>query len=67
MCVMGGNVGIGLANPGELLHVNGSINVTSGNDVCITGGNCLSDVSEGNDTHVAGDGIYLYNDSFDCR
>jgi len=44
-----GNVGIGAASPGEKLHVNGSINVTSGNDVCISGGNCLSSVSGGSE------------------
>ena len=42
-----GNVGIGTTSPGEKLHVNGSVNVTSGNDVCIEGGNCLSSVSGG--------------------
>ncbi len=38
-----GNVGIGTANPGELLEVAGNINSTGG-DICITGGNCLSSV-----------------------
>jgi len=42
MAIMGGNVGIGTPTPGELLDVNGSINVSSVSDVCITGGNCLS-------------------------
>jgi hypothetical protein len=39
----GGNVGIGTTAPGEKLQVAGNINVTSGNDICIEGGNCLSE------------------------
>jgi len=35
-------LGIGIISPGEKLHVDGNINVTGGNDVCIEGGNCLS-------------------------
>ena len=58
-----GKVGIGMTSPTEKLHVNGSINVTTGNDVCIEGGNCLSSVgggsslwtnSSGNATYTAG-------------
>lgn len=37
-----GTVGIGTASPGEKLEVAGNINATGG-DICITGGNCLSD------------------------
>ncbi len=35
-------VGIGTASPNATLHVAGNINVTSGNDICIDGGVCLS-------------------------
>lgn len=54
-----GDFGIGLTNPQQKLHVNGNaridgrakvdgdINVTSGNDICITGGQCLSSVAAG--------------------
>jgi len=38
----GGSVGIGTDVPTEKLTVDGSINVTAGNDICIDGGNCLS-------------------------
>jgi len=41
-----GKVGIGTASPGEELEVAGDINSTGG-DICITGGNCLSTVSGG--------------------
>jgi|GEM_PF-3709521 len=37
----GGNVGVGTSNPQEKLEVSGRINAST--DVCITGGNCLSD------------------------
>ena len=40
----GGNVGIGTTTPGEKLEVVGNINSTGGN-ICITGGNCLSGTS----------------------
>ena len=44
MTILGnGNVGIGLINPSTLLEVAGNINSTGG-DICITGGNCLSSV-----------------------
>jgi len=57
-----GRLGIGTTAPGEKLHVNGSINVTTGEDICITGGNCLSSVTgsslwtntSGNATYVNG-------------
>ena len=43
LAITGGNLGIGTANPGEVLEVAGNINSTGG-DICITGGNCLSEV-----------------------
>jgi hypothetical protein len=53
------NVGIGTNNPTAKLHVNGSINVTVGNDFCIDGGVCLNNVDT--DTRWSlGDNI-LYN------
>ena len=48
LIVDGGNVGIGDTTPGEKLEVDGNINVTAGNDVCVTGGNCLSSVAMAN-------------------
>jgi hypothetical protein len=43
MTILGnGNVGIGVASPTDKLHVDGNVLVTSGNDVCIDSGNCLS-------------------------
>jgi uncharacterized coiled-coil protein SlyX len=42
-----GNVGIGNSNPSKTLDVDGDIQVSSGNDICIEGGNCLSSVSGG--------------------
>ncbi len=60
-----GNVGIGESNPGEKLHVDGNIKVTSGNDVCIEGGNCLSNVSGGlsnsSDWNRSGTTVFLSN------
>jgi len=41
-----GNVGIGTASPIAKLDVNGSINIASGSDVCISGGACLSTASD---------------------
>ncbi|MBN2052782.1 hypothetical protein JW756_04735 [Candidatus Woesearchaeota archaeon] len=43
----GSNIGIGTTSPNVTLHVNGSINVTTGYDVCIEDGTCLSTVSGG--------------------
>ncbi|MCF7866505.1 tail fiber domain-containing protein, partial [Candidatus Woesearchaeota archaeon] len=37
-----GNVGIGITTPNATLHVAGTINTTGG-DICIYGGNCLSE------------------------
>lgn len=51
-----GNVGIGTTNPNSKLEVNGSINVSSGSDVCIEGGNCLSSAGGS----VGGSGIASY-------
>jgi len=42
LAALNGKVGIGTDVPTEKLTVDGSINVTAGNDVCIDGGNCLS-------------------------
>jgi len=39
-----GNVGINKANPTEKLEVGGNIKVGADNDICIEGGNCLSNV-----------------------
>lgn len=44
MRITNNNAGIGITTPGEKLHVDGNINVTSGNDICIEGGNCLSTI-----------------------
>jgi len=57
-----GNVGINTTSPGELLEVAGNINSTGG-DICITGGNCLSNVSGGSGGlwDSSGSDIY-YND-----
>lgn len=41
-----GSMGLGTNSPGEKLEVVGNINSTGG-DICITGGNCLSTVSGG--------------------
>ena len=41
------NVGIGVSNPTKELEVDGDIEVTSGNDICISGGNCLSTAGGG--------------------
>jgi len=39
------------------------LNVSAGLDVCITGGNCLSDSFTDTDTQKTTNGFYLYNDS----
>lgn len=41
-----GNVGINTTSPGEKLEVAGNINSTGG-DICISGGNCLSSMGAG--------------------
>ena len=64
--IIAGNVGMGLTNPNNRLDVNGTgrfrgnLNVTSGNDVCIEGGNCLSTVGGGGSlwTNSSGDATY---------
>lgn len=59
-----GNVGIGTNTPGEKLEVDGNINVTTGNDICIEGGNCLSTVSSGSGEWTdAGPYIYANNNN----
>ncbi|WP_419172486.1 tail fiber domain-containing protein [Halobacteriovorax sp.] len=45
-----GNLGIGTISPSQRLSVDGNINVTTGNDICIDGGNCLSTVGAGSGT-----------------
>jgi endosialidase-like protein len=54
-----GNVGIGTNCPGEELEVIGNINSTGG-DICISGGNCLSSVSTsaGLWTNDSGNAVY---------
>lgn len=54
-----GNVGIGTASPEETLYVQGDINATG--DICITGGNCLSNVTGGS----AGGANGTYNVTYD--
>jgi hypothetical protein len=56
-----GKVGIGTTDPEEALHVDGSINVTAGNDICIDGGNCISNHYSytGN---CGADSVPVYND-----
>jgi hypothetical protein len=65
MSILGnGNVGIGVVAPTHKLAVDGDIYVTATNDVCITGGNCLSSVSAGqtntasNVTGSTGTGVF---------
>jgi hypothetical protein len=41
----GSNIGIGMTTQTAKLHVNGSINTTTGNDICIDGGNCLTAIN----------------------
>ncbi|RZF22592.1 hypothetical protein DAY19_02130 [Halobacteriovorax vibrionivorans] len=45
-----GNIGVGTAAPTQKLTVDGNINVTTTNDICIDGGNCLSTVGSGDGT-----------------
>ena len=42
-----GKVGIGTTSPLEKLDVNGNIRISSGHDICIAGGNCLSTAGGG--------------------
>ena len=51
------NVGIGVANPTNKLDVDGKIQVTAGNDICIANGNCLSALGPGT---VDGTGVTNY-------
>jgi len=56
-------VGIGMT-PTATLHVNGSLNITTNNDVCIDDGICLSTAGGGDITKVNTSGdLYLYNGS----
>ena len=49
-----GDTGIGTLSPTEKLTVDGNINVTTGNDICIDGAGCLSAaVSGGGETNTA--------------
>ena len=41
---LGTNIGIGTTDPNSTMHVVGDISVTSGYDICIDNGNCLSSV-----------------------
>jgi len=41
-----GELGIGTATPSKKLDVVGDIQVSTGNDICIAGGNCLSTVND---------------------
>ncbi|MCR9203511.1 MAG: tail fiber domain-containing protein, partial [Halobacteriovoraceae bacterium] len=63
---VGGNVGIGITNPTQKLTVDGNINVTTGNDICIDGSGCLSSaVSGGGETNTGsnvGTGAGVYKD-----
>ncbi|MFB6246048.1 MAG: hypothetical protein ABEI74_00435, partial [Candidatus Pacearchaeota archaeon] len=62
MTLMGeGRLGIGTHFPGEELEVIGQINAS--NDICITGGNCLSSVSGGGGGFDGVNGNYLFNNS----
>ena len=42
-----GLLGVGVTNPTSKLHVDGDVTVTTGNDICIAGGNCLSSAGTG--------------------
>ncbi|HEY5714086.1 MAG TPA: hypothetical protein VIT68_01925, partial [Candidatus Gracilibacteria bacterium] len=44
-----GNIGIGVVAPTKKLEVDGDIEVTATNDICIAGGNCLSTAGGGTD------------------
>ena len=56
----GGNVGIGTVSPNRALHVTGSIlsnaTINATGDVCIEGGNCLSNMDAGSLGAVTGAG-----------
>ena len=58
-----GSVGLGTKSPGVKLDVDGSINVTSGEDICITGGNCLSTSGGSVGGSGAANGIAYWSDS----
>ncbi len=63
MNYLAGNLGIGTASPGEKLEVNGNINSTGG-DICISGGNCLSTRGAGTvDGSGAANNITKWSDS----
>lgn len=61
-----GNVGIGTATPQAKLEVNGWINVTAGNDVCIKGGNCLGGHVHGFDMFTASSSTTTNSVSISC-
>ncbi|MCF7910782.1 hypothetical protein K9L16_03855, partial [Candidatus Pacearchaeota archaeon] len=60
MRVTSTGVGIGTTSPNATLHVAGDINATSGNDICIDGGACLSSVgSSGANVTSSGSANYI--------
>lgn len=59
-----GDVGIGTSFPTEKLSVDGNINVTAGNDICIAGGACLSTAGAGGGDFMA-DGSVAMTGDFD--